>query len=81
MISQIELTGATTFDARPCFGSTISDLKIDIFTSIYLPKAIASDVLKNDRREVKEQLASLRFYELTKRRLNTIISLLLYVNN
>ena len=57
-------SNATTFDMRPCIGASLKDLKIDLFSSFYLPKAIASEIRKTDNRDLKEQLASLRFYDL-----------------
>lgn len=54
-----------TFDARPCHGCTIDDLVLDLFLVTYLPAAVARDVIDENNRDVKEQLASLRFYDLT----------------
>jgi len=53
-----------TFDERPCLGSTIDDLNITLFKMTYLPKAVNAEVLANDKRDIKLQLASLRFYDL-----------------
>ena len=55
---------ATTFDARPCYNSTIEDIETDIFNAYYLPRAIDKDVLFNDSRDIKIKLASLRFFDL-----------------
>lgn len=54
-----------TFDTRPCREATIDDIYTDIIQSEYLPKAIDSEVLANDHRSLKEQMASLRLYNLT----------------
>jgi len=54
----------TTFDIRPCIDASLKDMKLDLFSSFYLPKAIAPEILKKDNRNIKEQLASLRFYDL-----------------
>ncbi|MBN1673418.1 MAG: putative DNA binding domain-containing protein [Kiritimatiellae bacterium] len=54
-----------TFDARPCQGCTIDDLVLDLFLVTYLPAAVARDVIEENRRNVKEQMASLRFYDLS----------------
>ena len=53
-----------TFDELPCPNATIGDLDIELFKLTYLPKAIDKDVLTDDAREIKLQLASLRFYDL-----------------
>lgn len=57
-------TSFCTFDITPCFGSSLNDIDTTIFTNDYLPKAIAEDVLKTESRDVKEQLASLRLFDL-----------------
>lgn len=54
-----------TFDTRPCREATIDDIHTDIIIAEYLPKAIDPDVLVGDHRSLKEQLASLRLYNLT----------------
>jgi ATP-dependent DNA helicase RecG len=52
------------FDTRPCFGSKLDDLSIDIFKLTYLPKAIDEETLMANGREIHVQLASLKFYDL-----------------
>ena len=54
-----------TFDARPCRGCTMDDLVPDLFLVSYLPAAVERDVLAENRRSRDEQMASLRFYDLT----------------
>jgi ATP-dependent DNA helicase RecG len=54
----------TMFDMRPCSDAGIDDLNLDLFTDNYLHKAIDSEILETDRRDIKEQLAALRFYNL-----------------
>ena len=53
-----------TFDTCPCREATLDDLYTDVIVSEYLPKAIETEVLKNDHRSLKEQLASLRLYNM-----------------
>lgn len=53
-----------TFDTHPCREATIEDLEIDTILNEYLPKAIDADVLANDKRPMKEQLASLHLFNL-----------------
>jgi ATP-dependent DNA helicase RecG len=53
-----------TFDTRPCQGCAIDDLALDLFLVTYLPSAVARDVIEENNRSVKEQMASLRFYNL-----------------
>ncbi|MBM3800891.1 MAG: hypothetical protein FJW26_01120, partial [Acidimicrobiia bacterium] len=54
-----------TFDARPCNGCSLDDLVLDLFLVTYLPSAVARDVIEENNRSVKEQMASLRFYNLS----------------
>lgn len=49
------------FDEQPIRGATASDLNTAYFRDVYLPKAVAGDVLKDNRRSIEQQLASLRF--------------------
>jgi ATP-dependent DNA helicase RecG len=52
------------FDIRLCPGAAIDDLEMDLFRRTYLPSAIASEVLTENRRSELEQLASLRLAAL-----------------
>jgi ATP-dependent DNA helicase RecG len=54
-----------TFDTTPCLHSTIDDIDLDLFKTEYLPKFIKASVLKNDKRTVKQQLASLQLFDLS----------------
>ena len=51
------------FETQPCYGSTIEDLDLDAFKTKYLPNAVDPELLKDDNRDVKSQLASLRLYD------------------
>ncbi len=53
-----------TFDARPCPGCAPDDLVPDLFLVSYLPAAVSRDVIEENDRDVKEQMASLRCYDL-----------------
>ncbi|MES2731501.1 MAG: ATP-binding protein, partial [Bacteroidota bacterium] len=64
ILSEKRSTFARSFDTQPCYGSTINDLSTDIFKIAYLPKAIDEETLIANGREIKEQLASLKFYDL-----------------
>ena len=54
-----------TFDARPCHGCTTGDLVLNLFVVGYLPSAVAHDVIEENKRSLDEQMASLRFYDLS----------------
>lgn len=63
-LSEKRSSFARSFDTLPCYGSTINDLSIDTFKLTYLPNAVDSETLEANNRDVKEQLASLKFYDL-----------------
>lgn len=54
-----------TFDAMPCLGATINDIDVNYIKHEYLPQVIDTEVLANDMRDIKEQLASIHLYDLT----------------
>ncbi len=64
ILSEKRSAFARTFDVLPCKGSTLDDISIDLFKLRYLPSAIDSDTLAENNRELKQQLASLKFYDL-----------------
>ena len=53
-----------TFDTRPCREATIDDIDTDAIIKDYLPKAINAETLANEKRTLKEQLASLRLFNM-----------------
>ena len=57
------LSSLKAFDMCACREATIEDLDLSLFSRLYLPNAIAEDVLEDDNRSVKDQLASLRLYD------------------
>jgi ATP-dependent DNA helicase RecG len=56
---------ARTFDATPCLGSTLEDLSLPLFQIDYRQQAIAPEVIQENHRPVEQQLASLRFFDLS----------------
>ncbi|WP_281167175.1 RNA-binding domain-containing protein [Proteiniphilum acetatigenes] len=52
-----------TFDTSPCLHTIIDDLDLDLFKSEYLPKMVNANILKGDKRQIKEQLASLKLFD------------------
>jgi ATP-dependent DNA helicase RecG len=57
---------AKTFDALPCFGSSLDALATDIFQINYLTHAVAPEILADNHRDLVTQLASLRFFDSTR---------------
>ena len=64
MLTEKRSVFARSFDVLPCKGSTLEDISIDLFKLRYLPSAIDADTLAENGRELKAQLASLKFYDL-----------------
>ena len=52
------------FDIRPCHGCTLDDLVLELFSVGYLPAAVDRDVIAENQRDIPEQMASLRLYDL-----------------
>lgn len=52
-----------TFDATPCFSAKISDIDTDFIKNEYLPKIIDPQLLAEDDRDIKEQMASIHLYD------------------
>jgi ATP-dependent DNA helicase RecG len=61
------ISHAKTFDALPCFGSQLEDLALPLFLIDYRQHAVAQEVIAENNRSVDDQLASLRFFDLTHR--------------
>ena len=57
---------ARTFDALPCMESALGDLATSLFLIDYRQQVIAAEVIAENGRSLEQQLASLRFFDLTK---------------
>ena len=62
MLAERKARNFTTFDARPCFGTSLDDIDLDLFLHDYLPKAVDAEVLAADDRPIERKLESLRFF-------------------
>lgn len=49
------------FDIQPALAASLTDLDLDLFRRVYLPYAVAMEILENNQRPIEQQLASLRF--------------------
>lgn len=65
-LTEKRVSHAKTFDARPCLGSALTDLAADLFLNTYRQQAFAEEIIVANHRELKNQLAALRFYDLTR---------------
>jgi ATP-dependent DNA helicase RecG len=64
ILTERRTSNAKTYDLAPCLGATIDDLSLEYFKLAYLPQAIDKETLETNYRDVKDQLASLRFYDI-----------------
>ena len=54
-----------TFDAGPCLGAKLEDLDLTYIKEVYLPSVIDAETLNQDKRSIKEQMASIHLYDRT----------------
>jgi ATP-dependent DNA helicase RecG len=80
ILSERRVATARTFDARPCTEANLEDLALDLFQNTYRKEAIAADVLSANHRDIEEQLAALRFFDL-RRKKPTHAAILLFGKN
>ncbi|HEY5329053.1 MAG TPA: ATP-binding protein [Acidobacteriaceae bacterium] len=79
ILSEKRLSAAKTFDARPCLESSIDDLSVRLF-EVYRGDAVATEIIEENHRTIKQQLASLRFFD-THRAVPTNAGILLFGTN
>lgn len=54
---------SSSFDGCPCREATIDDIDVDLFKKEYLPKAVSPATLAKDKRNITQQMASLRLFD------------------
>lgn len=54
---------SSSFDCRPCREATIDDIDIELFKNKYLQRAVSPATLAKDKRNVFQQMASLRLFD------------------
>lgn len=54
-----------TFDAMPCFGSSLKDIDVQFIKQEYLSQIIDTGILMTDNRSLQEQLAAIHLYDIT----------------
>ena len=69
-----------TFDATPCIDATLADLELETISNDYLPTVVDPEILSTDKRDIKEQLASIRLYD-RKHDCPTYAALILFGKN
>ena len=80
LLTERRLSNIRTFDAMPCLGTTLEDLDITLFKKEYLFKAVAEDILQEDKRTIEEQMASLGLYDM-RYQCPTNAAIVLFGNN
>ena len=80
VLTERRLSNVRTFDAKPCLGTSLQDLDISLINKEFLSKAVAEDILAEDKRSIEEQLASLGFFDL-RYNCPTIGAIILFGNN
>jgi ATP-dependent DNA helicase RecG len=63
-LTEKRAANAKTFDMSPALGSAMTDLNVDLFKLSYLPSAIDKEILAQNHRDLKNQMASLRLFDL-----------------
>ncbi len=66
-----------TFDALPCIDATIDDIDVAAFQQGYLPKAFPEEVLRTDKRTVKQQMQALGYFN-TKHNCPTYAGIIMF---
>jgi len=64
ILTERRVSHARTFDALPCLDSSLADLSEERFRLTYLRHAVSEEVIAENGRPLKQQLASLRFFDL-----------------
>ena len=80
ILAERRIAGHVSFDARPCVGSSLADLAVDLFTTGYRPLAVDAEIIAENARSLEVQMASLRFFDLG-RNCPTHAGLLLFGKN
>jgi ATP-dependent DNA helicase RecG len=64
ILTEKRISNARTFDARPFIGTSLTDMDVEVFKNKYLIHAVNKDILDENGRDIIQQLASLRFFDL-----------------
>lgn len=64
------------FDIQPISSATLEDVDLDLFCRVYLPSAVASEVLEQNQRSIDQQLTSVRFATVVPELRPTVLGIL-----
>lgn len=66
LLIERRISRARTFDAEPCLGADLVDLSKSLFLIDYRDQALDPEVIAENKRSLQHQLASLRFFDLSR---------------
>lgn len=66
ILSEKRISTAKTFDQQPCRGAQLEDISLELFKLTYLPQSVDEETLEKNNRDTKEQLSSLRLYDIVR---------------
>ena len=69
------------YDLQPVPSATFADLDTDLFQQVYLPSALATEVLERNDRSVEQQLAAMRFATIGANPCPTMLGVLVCGND
>ena len=69
------------FDIQEVLTSSIDDLNLEFFKNLYLPSALAPDILEENHRSIEQQLMSLRFIATQPPFTPTVLGILVAARN
>lgn len=64
ILMERRVSSALTFDSLPCLDSTLADLSEDRFVLSYLKQAVSEEIIAENQRSLRHQLASLRLFDI-----------------
>ena len=64
ILTEKRTASAKTFDALPAIGTVFEDLDTEMIRTNYLSNAIAPEILEQNHRDFRQQIASLRLFDL-----------------
>jgi ATP-dependent DNA helicase RecG len=59
-LNERRLARAIPFDAQPCLAAVLEDLDTEFVRNVYLPSAVARDLLEMNERTIEQQMTSLK---------------------
>lgn len=65
MLTERRVANARTFDMRPCLDAAFGELAPELFYT-YRARAIAPEIIEENHRSLKQQMASLRIFDLRR---------------